>query len=161
MLFRSAEQILADQPDGIMLSNGPGDPVDCQPIVPSVRKLFESGVPMLAICLGHQLLALATGAKTRRLKYGHRGVNHPVKDLVADRVYITSQNHGYVVIDETIDPTIAAISHVHLNDGSIEGLRYTARPVISVQYHPEGAPGPQDSEYLFDDFLNLMRKVRG
>ena len=156
-----AEQILADQPDGIMLSNGPGDPVDCQPIVPSVRKLFESGVPMLAICLGHQLLALATGARTRRLKYGHRGVNHPVKDLVADRVYITSQNHGYVVIDETIDPTIAAISHVHLNDGSIEGLRYTARPVISVQYHPEGAPGPQDSEYLFDDFLNLMRKVRG
>lgn len=155
-----ADTILETKPDGIMLSNGPGDPIDCMTIVPSVQKLYESGTPMLAICLGHQLLALATGAQTRRLKYGHRGVNHPVKDLAADRVYITSQNHGYVVIDETIDPGTAEISHIHLNDGSVEGLRYRERPVISVQYHPEGAPGPHDSEYLFDDFLALMRASR-
>ncbi len=149
-------ELLAAKPDGIMLSNGPGDPVDCGPIIPNIRAIYESGVPTLAICLGHQLLALATGAQTRRLKYGHRGVNHPVKDLAADRVYITSQNHGYVVIDETINPAIAAISHVHVNDGSVEGLRYTGKPIISVQYHPEGAPGPQDSEYLFDQFMALM-----
>ncbi len=152
-----AEVILAAKPDGIMLSNGPGDPVDCREILPSVRRLYESGIPMLAICLGHQLLALATGAHTRKLKYGHRGVNHPVKDLFADRVYITSQNHGYVVIDESIDPAVAEISHRHLNDDSVEGLRYRSRPVISVQYHPEGAPGPHDSEYLFDDFLAMMQ----
>ncbi len=148
--------ILADKPDGIMLSNGPGDPVDCAPILPNIRAIYDSGVPVLAICLGHQLLALATGAKTRRLKYGHRGINHPVKDLAADRVYITSQNHGYVVIDETVDPAVAQISHLHVNDGSVEGLRYASRPIISVQYHPEGAPGPQDSQYLFEEFLALM-----
>ncbi len=151
-----AEVFLATKPDGIMLSNGPGDPMDCQSILPSIRAIYESGVPTLAICLGHQLLALATGAKTRRLKYGHRGVNHPVKDLAADRVYITSQNHGYVVIDESVDPQIAQVSHLHVNDGSVEGLRYLSRPIISVQYHPEGAPGPQDSEYLFDEFMAMM-----
>lgn len=155
-----AAEILATSPDGIMLSNGPGDPVDCSPILPNIKAIYESGVPTLAICLGHQLLALATGASTRRLKYGHRGINHPVKDLAADRVYITSQNHGYVVIDETVDPTIAQISHLHVNDGSVEGLRYLSRPIISVQYHPEGAPGPQDSEYLFDEFLALMSASR-
>lgn len=153
-----AETILAARPDGIMLSNGPGDPVDCAPILPNILALYASGVPTFAICLGHQLLALATGARTRKLKYGHRGINHPVKDLAADRVYITSQNHGYVVIDETINPELARISHSHLNDGSCEGLRYLKRPVYSVQYHPEGAPGPHDSEYLFDEFLALMGK---
>jgi carbamoyl-phosphate synthase small subunit len=155
-----AATLLAAKPDGIMLSNGPGDPVDCAPIIPSIRAIYESGVPTLAICLGHQLLALATGAGTRRLKYGHRGVNHPVKDLAADRVYITSQNHGYVVIDETVDPAIATVSHLHVNDGSVEGLRYLSRPIISVQYHPEGAPGPHDSEYLFDQFMDLMAAGR-
>jgi carbamoyl-phosphate synthase small subunit len=153
-----AATILAANPDGIMLSNGPGDPVDCAPILPNILGLYESGVPTFAICLGHQLLALATGAHTRKLKYGHRGINHPVKDLAADRVYITSQNHGYVVIDETINPEVAQVSHSHLNDGSCEGLRYLKRPVYSVQYHPEGAPGPQDSEYLFDEFMALMAK---
>jgi len=155
-----ADVILAEKPDGIMLSNGPGDPEDCVDILPEVRKLFDSGTPVFAICLGHQLIALATGARSRRLKYGHRGINHPVKDLEADRVYITSQNHGYVIIDETIDPSVAKISHVHLNDGSVEGLRYLNRPVRSVQYHPEGAPGPHDSEYLFDQFLDMMDQGR-
>lgn len=156
-----AATILAARPDGIMLSNGPGDPVDCQPILPHIRAMYESGVVVFGICLGHQLVALATGAKTRKLKYGHRGINHPVKDLAADRVYITSQNHGYVVIDETVDPAIATVSHVHVNDGSNEGLRYTRYPVSTVQYHPEGAPGPQDSEYLFDEFLARIDQVRG
>ena len=151
-----AETLLSASPDGILLSNGPGDPVDCSPILANIRAIYEAAIPTLAICLGHQLLALATGAGTRRLKYGHRGVNHPVKDLAADRVYITSQNHGYVVIDESVDTAVAQISHLHVNDGSVEGLRYAARPIISVQYHPEGAPGPQDSEYLFDDFLALI-----
>ncbi len=155
-----AATILAAKPDGIMLSNGPGDPVDCADILPEVRALYTSGVPLFAICLGHQLLALATGARSRRLKYGHRGINHPVKDLAADRVYITSQNHGYVIIDESVDPAVAEISHVHLNDGSIEGLRYRNFPVRSVQYHPEGAPGPHDSEYLFDQFLDMMDSAR-
>jgi len=155
-----ADVILAENPDGIMLSNGPGDPADCAAILPEVFRLYDSGKPVFAICLGHQLIALATGAKSRRLKYGHRGINHPVKDLEADRVYITSQNHGYVIIDDTVDLSIATISHVHLNDGSIEGLRYLKRPVRSVQYHPEGAPGPHDSEYLFDQFLEMMDQGR-
>jgi len=156
-----AAVILASCPDGIVLSNGPGDPVDCAPILPGIRSIYESGIPTLAICLGHQLLALATGARTRRLKFGHRGINHPVKDLAADRVYIASQNHGYEVIGETVDPAIAAVSHRHVNDGSVEGLRYAAKPIISVQYHPEGAPGPQDSAYLFDEFLALMGARHG
>lgn len=156
-----AATILAAKPDGIMLSNGPGDPVDCEPIIHNIKALYESGVVVFGICLGHQLVALATGAKTRKLKYGHRGINHPVKDLAADRVYITSQNHGYVVIDETVDPAIATVSHIHVNDGSNEGLRYTKYPVATVQYHPEGAPGPQDSEYLFDEFLARIDQLRG
>jgi carbamoyl-phosphate synthase small subunit len=156
-----AETILADRPDGVMLSNGPGDPVDCAPILPNILALCKSGVVVFGICLGHQLVALATGGKTRKLKYGHRGINHPVKDLAADRVYITSQNHGYEVIDESIDPAVATISHVHVNDGSCEGLRYSQFPVFTVQYHPEGAPGPQDSAYLFDEFLDRIDQVRG
>ncbi len=156
-----AEVILQDKPDGVMLSNGPGDPVDCEPIIHNIRALYESGTVVFGICLGHQLVALATGAKTRKLKYGHRGINHPVKDLAADRVYITSQNHGYVVIDDTVDASLAKISHVHVNDGSCEGLRYNKYPVFTVQYHPEGAPGPQDSEYLFDEFLSRIDHNHG
>jgi carbamoyl-phosphate synthase small subunit len=156
-----AADILAMNPDGIVLSNGPGDPTDCAEILQDLRCLADSGKPILAICLGHQLMALAWGARTRKLKYGHRGINHPVKDLETGRVTITSQNHGYVVIDDSMDTAVAQISHIHLNDGSVEGLHYTGRPIISIQYHPEGAPGPQDSEYLFDDFLQLIQENRG
>jgi carbamoyl-phosphate synthase small subunit len=151
-----ADVILAGGPDGIVLSNGPGDPMDCQEILPQLNKLAASGLPLLAICLGHQLLALAHGARTRKLKYGHRGINHPVKDLATGRVLISSQNHGYVVVPDSVPEGVCAVSHIHLNDGSIEGLSYPGRPIISVQYHPEGAPGPQDSEYLFDDYLQLV-----
>ena len=151
-----ADIILAAKPDGIMLSNGPGDPVDCSDILPNLRQIYDSGVPTFAICLGHQLMALAVGARTEKLKYGHRGINHPVQDLKTGRVYITSQNHGYVVIDDSIDLSLAEISHRHLNDNSVEGLRYKNRPLATVQYHPEGAPGPLDSDYLFDEFMQMM-----
>lgn len=151
-----AESILAMKPDGILLSNGPGDPKNCGPAIQETAKLYESGTPVMGICLGHQLMALATGADTHKLRYGHRGINHPVKDLRADRVYITSQNHGYVVTDETLSPDICEISHLNMNDGSIEGLRYLKKPVFTVQYHPEGAPGPWDNNYLFDEFLALI-----
>ncbi|MDN5314772.1 MAG: carbamoyl-phosphate synthase small subunit [Clostridiales bacterium] len=149
-------EILAAKPDGVMLSNGPGDPMDCADILPGIRELHDSGVPTFAICLGHQLMALATGAKTTRLKYGHRGINHPVQDLATGRVYITSQNHGYVVIDDSIDLSLSDVSHRHLNDHSIEGLKYKNGTVKTVQYHPEGAPGPLDSDYLFDEFMKMM-----
>ena len=127
-----AAAILAAKPDGIMLSNGPGDPEDCAAILPEVRALYTSGVPLFAICLGHQLLALATGGPLPPPQVRPPRHHHPVKDLAADRVYITSQNHGYVIIDESVDPAVAEISHVHLNDGSVEGLRYRNHPVRSV-----------------------------
>ncbi|MEI8200523.1 MAG: carbamoyl phosphate synthase small subunit [Eubacteriales bacterium] len=152
----TAKEILAVQPDGILLSNGPGDPKNCGPAIKQIAQLYASGTPIMGICLGHQLMALATGADTHKLRYGHRGINHPVKDLRADRVYITSQNHGYVVTDETLSPEICEISHLNMNDGSIEGLRYLNKPVFTVQYHPEGAPGPLDNNYLFDEFLTLI-----
>lgn len=155
-----AEEVLSANPDGILLSNGPGDPKDCGPAIKEITKLYQSGTPVMGICLGHQLMALATGADTHKLRYGHRGINHPVKDLRADRVYITSQNHGYVVTDETLSFDICEISHVNMNDGSIEGLRYLKQPVFTVQYHPEGAPGPRDNNYLFDEFLDLIDSTK-
>ena len=151
-----AEEILAAKPDGIMLSNGPGDPKDCGDIIQEVRKLYDSDVPIFAICLGHQLMALATGADTKKLKYGHRGGNHPVKDLATGRVYITSQNHGYVVDTATLDPKVAEPAFVNVNDGTNEGLRYIGKNIFTVQYHPEASPGPQDSAYLFDRFIDMM-----
>ncbi|WP_077611551.1 carbamoyl phosphate synthase small subunit [Clostridium sp. Marseille-P2415] len=153
-----AEEILASDPDGIMLSNGPGDPKECTGIIAEVRKLYESRVPIFAICLGHQLMALATGADTHKLKYGHRGGNHPVKDLETGRVYISSQNHGYVVDMDTIDPAVAVPAFINVNDGTNEGLKYTDKNIFTVQYHPEACPGPQDSSYLFDRFLNMMEE---
>lgn len=151
-----AEEILAAHPDGIMLSNGPGDPKENTEIIRQVRKLYESDVPIFAICLGHQLMALATGADTYKLKYGHRGGNHPVKDLETGRVYISSQNHGYAVDVDSLDPKVAVPAFVNVNDGTNEGLRYLGKNIFTVQYHPEACPGPQDSGYLFDRFLNMM-----
>ena len=149
-----AEEILKTNPDGIMLSNGPGDPAE------NVRKLYESSVPIFAICLGHQLMALATGAKTYKLKYGHRGGNHPVKDLETGRVYITSQNHGYAVDEESLDPSVAVPAFVNVNDKTNEGLKYVGKNIFTVQYHPEACPGPLDSGYLFDRFMRMMEEGR-
>lgn len=152
----SAREIIADAPDGIMLSNGPGDPKECTEIIAEIRKLYDTDIPVFAICLGHQLMALATGADTYKLKYGHRGGNHPVKDLETGRVYISSQNHGYVVDMDKLDPKVAVPAFINVNDGTNEGLKYTGKNIFTVQYHPEACPGPQDSGYLFDKFIQMM-----
>ena len=152
----SAEDILASHPDGIMLSNGPGDPKDCAYQIEQIRRLYESDTPIFAICLGHQLLALATGADTYRLRYGHRGGNHPVRDLQTGRVYITSQNHGYAVDAASLDPAVARPAFENVNDGTNEGLIYTDKNIFTVQFHPEAHPGPQDCAYLFRRFLDMM-----
>ncbi len=151
-----SEIILATRPDGIMLSNGPGDPKNCDFQIKTIQKLFKTNIPILGICLGHQLLALATGARTEKLKYGHRGANHPVKDLFTDKVYITSQNHGYYVVDTSIDPEIAEVSHMNLNDGTVEGIKYKNKNIFTVQFHPEACPGPEDTAYIFDEFINMV-----
>lgn len=151
-----ADEILSANPDGIMLSNGPGDPKENVEIIGEIRKLYQSEIPIFAICLGHQLMALAVGADTYKLKYGHRGGNHPVKDLTAGRVYISSQNHGYAVSLESLDPQVAVPAFVNVNDGTNEGLRYVGKNILTVQFHPEACPGPQDSGYLFDRFIEMM-----
>ena len=140
----------------IMLSNGPGDPKECTEVIKEIRKLYESDTPIFAICLGHQLMALATGADTHKMKYGHRGGNHPVKDLETGRVYISSQNHGYVVDTDNLDPKVAVPAFINVNDGTNEGLKYTGKNIFTVQFHPEACPGPQDSGYLFDRFIKMM-----
>lgn len=155
-----AAEILADQPDGIMISNGPGDPKECTSIIAEVRKLYESNVPIFAICLGHQLMALATGSDTFKLKYGHRGGNHPVKDLTTGRVYISSQNHGYAVDESSVNPAIAEPLFVNVNDGTNEGLVYKGKNIFTVQFHPEACPGPQDSGFLFDRFIENIKEGR-
>lgn len=152
----TAEEIFADHPDGIMLSNGPGDPKSCTQIIKNIKDLYDGDIPIFAICLGHQLMALATGADTYKMKYGHRGGNHPVKDLSTGRVYISSQNHGYVVDMDKLDPKIATPAFVNVNDGTCEGLSYTGKNIFTVQFHPEACPGPQDSGYLFDRFIEMM-----
>lgn len=154
--FTKAEEIIADKPDGIMLSNGPGDPKECTGIIAEIRKLYDTDIPIFAICLGHQLMALATGADTFKMKYGHRGGNHPVKDLVDGRVYISSQNHGYVVDMDRLDPQVAVPAFINVNDGTNEGLSYINKNIFTVQFHPEACPGPQDSSYLFDRFIKMM-----
>lgn len=155
-----AEEILADRPDGIMLSNGPGDPKECSEIIAELKKLYASDVPIFAICLGHQLMALAAGADTHKLKYGHRGGNHPVRDLSTGRVYISAQNHGYVVDAKDLDPSVAVPSFENVNDGTNEGLRYIGKNIYTVQFHPEASPGPRDSGWLFDRFLKMMGDAR-
>ena len=155
-----AEDILSGGYDGVMLSNGPGDPADNVEVIEEIKKLYNSDLPIFAVCLGHQLMALATGAKTCRLAYGHRGANHPVRDIRAGRVFITSQNHGYMVQSETVDPEIAWVSHVNVNDGTCEGLEYKNKRIFTVQFHPEANPGPKDTEYLFDKFLEMIDDKR-
>ena len=151
-----ADAIMRHKPDGIFLSNGPGDPAATGAYaVPAIRELLAAGIPIFGICLGHQLLALALGAKTEKMHLGHRGANHPVKDLATGKVEITSQNHGFVVVRDSL-PEGVAETHHSLFDGSLEGLRLIGKPVFSVQYHPEASPGPQDSHYLFERFVGLM-----
>ena len=155
-----AAEIIASNPDGIMLSNGPGDPKECTAIIAEIKKLYDTEIPIFAICLGHQLMALATGADTYKMKYGHRGGNHPVKDLATGRVYISSQNHGYVVDMDRLDPSVATPAFVNVNDGTNEGLNYTGKNIFTVQFHPEACCGPQDSGYLFDRFIEMMNAKR-
>ncbi|MBP2637603.1 MAG: carA 2 [Firmicutes bacterium] len=152
-----AEEILALNPDGIFLSNGPGDPKDAP--VETVRQLIGKK-PIFGICLGHQLLALALGGDTYKLKFGHRGSNHPVKDLITGRVYITSQNHGYAIDEASLAKIDVTITHRAVNDNTIEGIRHNSLPVFSVQYHPEAAPGPDDSTYMFEEFMKLLHKTQ-
>ncbi len=154
----TAEEILAHQPDGVFLSNGPGDPAATgEYAVPAVQGVLNAGLPVFGICLGHQILSLALGAETEKMHLGHRGANHPVKDLQTGKVEITSQNHGFVVKEDSL-PDGVSVSHVSLFDGSLEGIQVDGKPVFSVQYHPEASPGPQDAHYLFDRFIENIDK---
>ena len=153
----TAEEVIKMKPDGIFLSNGPGDPQDVSPVIELVREL-RGKYPIFGICLGHQIISLACGAETYKLKFGHRGGNHPVKELSSGRVEITSQNHSYAVREESLVGTGLEVTHVNLLDGTVEGVHDTQNRMFSVQYHPESAPGPQDSAYLFDRFIALMEE---
>ncbi|WP_027091044.1 carbamoyl phosphate synthase small subunit [Cohnella thermotolerans] len=153
----TADQIRRLNPDGIQLSNGPGDPKDVPHAVETIRELLGE-YPLFGICLGHQLFALACGADTEKLKFGHRGGNHPVKELASGRCFITSQNHGYTVKEQSIAGTDLEVTHINNNDKTIEGLKHTKYPAFTVQYHPEAAPGPFDNSYLFDRFLEMIRE---
>lgn len=155
----TAEEILSWNPHGVMLSNGPGDPQDAPYAIETVSKLMGK-VPIFGICLGHQLIALASGAQTKKMRFGHRGVNHPVKDLRTGKIAITSQNHGYMVDPDSLGDTDLALSHVNQNDATVEGLVHRYLPVFCVQYHPEARPGPDDSDYLFDDYMKMVDDYR-
>jgi carbamoyl-phosphate synthase small subunit len=152
-----AEEALAMRPDGVFLSNGPGDPEPCDYAIKAIRKFLDAGIPTFGICLGHQLLGLASGAKTLKMKFGHHGANHPVQDLDTRRVMITSQNHGFAVDPATLPPT-ARVTHVSLFDGSLQGFERTDCPAFCFQGHPEASPGPHDVDYLFDKFVRLMEE---
>lgn len=153
----TADEVLALAPDGVLLANGPGDPAATGAYaVPEIKKLVDSGKPLFGICLGHQLLGLALGGSTEKMPFGHHGANHPVKDLITDRVEITSQNHGFALADEGLPETVE-VTHRSLFDGTVQGLRLKDRPVFSVQYHPEASPGPMDASHLFERFLELIR----
>ena len=154
----TAEEILALSPRGIMLSNGGGDPADATFEIEQIKKLNEAKIPTFGICLGHQLMALASGGKTHKLKYGHRGANQPVKDLETGRVYITSQNHGYAVINRSIPEDVGKVRMINANDKTCEGIDYVGRPCFTVQFHPEAHGGPLDTEFLFDRFIAMMDK---
>lgn len=152
----TAEEIAKIAPDGIMLSNGPGDPAENTDVIKNLKAIAALGIPMFGICLGHQLMALAMGAKTEKLKYGHRGANQPVIDLESGKTYVTSQNHGYAVIGESLDERVGRVSHINANDKTCEGVRYTAVNAFTVQFHPEAHGGPLDTAYLFDEFTRRM-----
>jgi carbamoyl-phosphate synthase small subunit len=154
----AAEQILERKPDGIAFSPGPGDPKHLEDVVETARRLIRSGTPTFGICLGNQIVGKAFGADTFKLPFGHRGGNHPVKDLQTGRVYITSQNHGYAVDAKGLEQSGLEVTHVNLNDGTVEGLRHRDLPVFTIQYHPEANPGPRDSNYLFNQFVEAMEK---
>jgi carbamoyl-phosphate synthase small subunit len=155
----TAVEILACKPDGLFLSNGPGDPDELGTIVAQVH-LMLGKLPIFGICLGHQIIAHALGGKTRKMKFGHRGSNHPVKDLENNRVRITSQNHGYEVVEDSLDKEKIQVTHINVNDGTVEGIRHATLPLFSVQYHPEASPGPGDSAYLFDRFNTMMKDFK-
>jgi len=157
----SAEEVLEWSPDGIMLSNGPGDPSAMKSVIAEVGKLVESELPIFGICLGHQLLSLSQGLETTKMFNGHRGVNHPVKNLITGKCEITSQNHGFVVSHDSVkNNTNVEVTHIHLNDDTIAGIRLVNKPVFCVQYHPEASAGPHDSRYLFDDFVDLITEFK-
>lgn len=153
-----AKEVLAMKPDGVFLSNGPGDPAAVTYAITNTKELIASGIPLFGICLGHQIIGLASGAKTYKIKFGHRGGNQPVMDLTTNKVEITSQNHGFTVDPETLKNTELEVTHVNLNDETIEGLRHKTKPVFCVQYHPEASPGPHDAAYLFQRFVEYMKK---
>lgn len=155
--YTTAETIKEMNPDGIMFSNGPGDPTENTEIIENIKKIQTLGIPIFGICLGHQLMALANGARTEKLKYGHRGANQPVIDLASGLTYVTSQNHGYAVVGESIAPEIGSVSHINANDKTCEGIKYTAVNAFTVQFHPEAHGGPLDTDYLFDEFIEKMK----
>jgi carbamoyl-phosphate synthase small subunit len=159
-IHATAEEILDSQPDGFFISNGPGDPAGVPYAVEEIRKVIETGLPTFGICFGHQLLGLALGGTTYKLKFGHRGGNQPVKDLATGKVDITSQNHGFCVDTDSLNPDEVETTHINLNDQTSEGLRHKKQPLFSVQYHPEASPGPHDAVYLFDRFIAMMEKGR-
>ena len=152
--------IVSKNLDGILLSNGPGDPADCIEEIETLKRLYRTNIPILGICLGHQLMALAMGFRTLKLKYGHRGVNHPVKNLKTGRVYITSQNHGYYVLESSINKALAEVSYINLNDETVEGIDYKNKNIKTVQFHPEACAGPEDTGFIFDEFVNRIKENR-
>lgn len=154
----TAEQIKEIAPDGIMFSNGPGDPSENTEVIKNIREIAQLGIPIFGICLGHQLMALAHGATTQKLKYGHRGANQPVIDKALGKTFVTSQNHGYAVVGESMDSEIGEVSHINANDGTCEGMRYKKINAFTVQFHPEAHGGPQDTAYLFDEFIEMIKK---
>lgn len=156
----SAQDILDISPDGVMLTNGPGDPKDCPQAIETIRQLLGK-LPVFGICMGHQLLALALGCDTYKMKFGHRGLNHPVREIATGRIDFTSQNHGYAVAVDSIDKEQILITHVEINDGSVEGIRHRYYPAMSVQFHPDAAPGPHDAAHVFDEFIDLMDGWKG
>ena len=158
--FATAEEVAAQNPDGIMLSNGPGDPAEPVEVIENLKQIFALNIPTFGICLGHQRSALAAGAKTMKLKYGHRGANQPVTDFESGRTFITSQNHGYAVVGEELPAEMGEVAQVNANDGTCEGIKYKKWNCFTVQFHPEANGGPKDTEFLFDRFLNNVKAAK-